>query len=451
MRTIIGIGALVGAVFLTATTGFAQGLESPRPYRGLFANADRNAAQSLTVSGSAGTGWDSNGATYLTAPVNGGLQVSPLQSARYGLFNGSATYSSYKDRLDFGASFATSARYYRSFADPFIASHSGHVGLGYRMGRATDFSVGETLSYQPFGSLDLFPRLAAAIPTAVIDSFSSVTDVASAPNLDLRSIQADYVSSQTNVSLTRHLSSRSDLTFGYGYHTSVYRGDDGTFHTQSASGRYSRGLTRNLSLRIGYGYSESRFVRDSKRFHNHNIDTGLDYGRALSISRRTVVGFTTGAVATSDGHTTHYSAVGGAQVTREIGRTWGLSAAYLRSVGFYEVLNQPLFQDAVSISFGGLASRRVQINSGVGASNASLGFEASGNRLWSYYGTAGIGVALSRHFSLGSGYNYYHYRLDDGVYRALGFAQQLNRHSVSVYISAWAPIFQKGQRPNASR
>jgi hypothetical protein len=444
--------ALIGA----ALPAHAQTPRPERPYRGLFASGAGDFVKSLTAEGTAGAGWDSEIVTDVT-PVDetAGSQFSPLRGAGYSLFSAGLAYSSLTDRRQFGASAATSARYYGELSEPWIASHTARLTFGTPIGRSARVAFGETYIYQPFGSLNVFSALA----TPDISS-PGVIPVAATPNLDLRALNAAYWSNANEFGFTKQLSRRSSLAAGYEFRYSSFTGESDGFAAQNIGGRFEHTLTQHLSLRLGYTYADGRFRLPDpeatgdvqrRKYRSHAIDSGVNYNRLLSLSRRTTVGFSTGALAVSTGlGSTRWDVFGTADLDHELGRTWNARATFRRGVGFIETLNQPLFTDAISVGLQGLASRRIQVNASAGASAGEFQMSVAGDRLWSYFGTTGVTVAISRYLGVTTAYNYYHYKFTGDIFRDLGFAPEINRHSISVYASAWAPLIQKGRR-NASR
>jgi len=426
----------------------AQASRPERPYRGLFGGGTGNvinANESLTFTGAVGGGWD----TSIAADVDPALPIDPatteLRGAGYSLFNGALVYSKAGQRLQFSASGSSSGRYYPSFSEPLLAAHAAVAGFNYRAGRNTTFSLAQSFSYQPFGTLNLFPGLNA--PTLQAPDVA----VANAPSLNLRALRVDFVSYATEAGVSHNFSDRTTFSGNYSYRISQFGGSSADFTAQAVAGRFGRAITRNLTLRLGYGYTQGTFPQGGGTVTNHLIDSGVNYTRPLSSSRRTILSFDTGATAFSDGITTSYNVIGGVILTHEIGRTWNLAGNYRRGVQWVEILNQPLFTDAVNVALSGFVSRRLEVTTSVGASQGNLGFVAAGNGLRTYFASASAGTALSEHFSVVSNYSYFQYGLDGNVFPALGFVQDLNRHSVSVALSVWAPIMQRGQRVNASR
>ena len=74
----------------------------------------------------------------------------------------------------------------------------------------------------------------------------------------------------------------------------------------------------------------------------HSFDVGIDFHKALSLSRRTTLSFGTGTTAFADVNGTHIYATGNATLTRELGRTWFATAAYNRDVSFLSTFREPV-------------------------------------------------------------------------------------------------------------
>ena len=129
-------------------------------------------------------------------------------------------------------------------------------------------------------------------PGAFQDPFSTLT-----PDVGL--FDAQNYRTTTGVGIDYTLNDRSTAEGYYSLQTSSYASSEFDYISQGAGVRYHRGLTRNASLRLGYGFGGARYPNATTsaldRRGVHNIDAGVDYGRALSISRRTHFSFTTGS------------------------------------------------------------------------------------------------------------------------------------------------------------
>ena len=460
MKQTLVLSAIVGAAVLSAeSAAYAQmGQWRPeRPNPGIYANGTDQAAQVLEVDGSVGTGFDTsaqvsaNEAGLGTNEVGLGTVGTPLTSvgSRYNQFSGSLMYSGDFHTWSLGASFATSARQYPQLDVPITLGHAVSAEASVPLGRRTTLHGGFSGS---------FHSMRAFMPFAEFGD-AALGQVA-LPNLDYGYGDTNYFTHTVDVGFDQQLSPRSTITGTYsqsGNSFSSSSATDLTHHTGSV--RYTHNLTRNLSLRLGYGYTEARYGITERKYQTHNIDSGVDYSRALSLSRRTKLSFSTGATAVKSDTTstqqaaqTNFNVIGSATLTREIGRTWNASLIYQRSVGYTEFILGPTFSDSVSASYGGLINRRLSFTSGMGASRGTVGFHATSNDGFDAVNAyAGLSQALTRHLALHVNYSFYRYNFEPGAALVTRLLPNMNRHSVNVTLSAWAPVFQHGRKSNAPR
>jgi hypothetical protein len=447
------VSLALGMTALAAGSASAQEFRPERPFRGLFGSGTAGAQQVLTISGTLSAGYDTN---VLSDAADEGLGgVSAAQKSGDGTFggvSGAMSYSLDKDSIDLGASASTSSRYYPTVDRTFMTSHSGNVGMSWKYSTRTTISAGQSISYQPFTLYALFPELQQPpLGEAVM------------ADLDYNSLQRGYQTYGTTAGFSRQLSPRSAFSADYSYHRSTFGGRTTDFNTHAGNVRFTRMLTNGFGLRLGYGYTLATYgvddvlddVRDDVRsIGRHLIDTGVDYNKSLSFSRRTTLTLTTGGTATTDQSETHFSAIGGANLVHEMGRTWDFTTAYNRNVGFVETFAEPFFYDALNIGLRGLFSRRWSFQAGAGAVLGSVGLGSnsrSSNDFDTLYASSSVSRALNRHLSLGINYSFYRYSFDDNTLLPEGFNTDLGRHSVSATLNAWMPLFERGRRRNASR
>jgi len=268
------------------------------------------------------------------------------------------------------------------------------------------------------------------------------------PSLYLATGRQEYLSLDSNVVLNHAMSRRVTFNaqYNFGKSETAYTLLDATdssmlFTRHGAYAGLRFEVARGLGVRMGYGYSDGSYSASPTRGRTHNIDAGLDYSRALSISRRTTFSFTTGSAALTNGDSTSYQFVGTANLAHEIGRSWLASAAYDRSFRFVDTLLQPAFYDSFGVSLGGLISRRVQFQSGVRGVIGTLGYEADASSEFdTYQGYTGISFALNRFMQVGTDYSYYRYRFDQRALLPLGVPHNVDRQSIRAQLSFWAPL-----------
>jgi len=446
MKTLV-VAPAVCAAILCAHAASAQISRPERPYRGLFGPGSSDAAEVLSVSGSIGAGYETD--VVVDIPTDdpilpGGL--NHIRDATYGVFSGGLSYARDTEKVDLGGSLFSSGRYYPDVSGHVLTSHAAAVGASVNLTASTQVSASQTVVYQPWQVFTYFPALfAAPLGQAVV------------PNQDFSAGGSEYYSYASSAGISQQLSRRATLTAGYTYQFGDIKTDTGAlsgdFEIQTAYVSFGRSITRTLGVRAGYRYSEARFSPERRGYRGDMIDAGVDYSRDLSVTRRTRLSFSTGANGVREQTVTRYGATGTATLTREIGRTWMAAGSYSRNVVFVESLRTPYFYDGVNVALNGLISRRVAFHSGAGATVGELGLtDADSGRFDTSYATAGLSYAISRHLAAGVDYVYYYYRFDPlSVYPEYGLAPRLARHGVRVALNAWAPIFERGRRRNATR
>jgi hypothetical protein len=449
LRLLLSVGA-GGALVLIASPASAQGGNTTRPYRGLFASGTSDATHVLSVSGSAGAGYDTN---VLSEDAGPGFAVVPAPpgptSSVYSLASGALQYSLNAEGIGIGASLSSSVRRYSQLSNLVATGVAGSVGASFALTERTTFAASQAIYSQPaLMALPFVPvgDVALGQATGVDQDFLAV-----------RSTHRSYV---TSGAITQQLSRRATISAGYSRHVSAFEIGGHGFESQSGSVRFSRGLTRDLGLRLGYGYTEARYGEGQRAYRGHTIDSGVDYSRTLSLTRRTRLAFSTGAAALNEEQGTRYNVAGNATLTREIGRTWNAALAYSRNLGFAESLRRPYFYDGVNGTLIGLLSRRLSFYAGAGATLGDfavvpvddVGAAGDGRDGFnSRYASSGLNVAISRHLAIGVNYTFYDYALPPAALILEGSPSQKRRHSVRASLNAWAPIFQRGRRANASR
>src|SRR5690606_15213199 len=128
--------------------------------------------------------------------------------------------------------------------------------------------------------------------------------------------------------------------------------------------RLSRRISRYASLRAGYAYNRLQYANREDPLPIHMIDAGVDYGRSLSLTRRTSFSFSTGTSAvvhdresppsqTVDDRSLRFLLTGSASLLHEFHRDWVGSLRYNRNVSFAEGFTEPFTRDSISAGIGG--------------------------------------------------------------------------------------------------
>jgi hypothetical protein len=448
MATVRLASIVVGctALLSVCAPAWAQDQRPSRPYRGLFGRDSRDAAQVLAVNGTAGIGYDTD---VLVAAREESLNGSTPPLARtadyFGALGGGLYYEDHGQRYDFGASIQSLARRYSRYST--MSSHVATVNGSVRLGRRTTLTGSQTVTYEPLGAFFRFPTL-----------FEGGIGQIEAPSPDFGVVQGSYTTYSTAANASRQLSRRSSIAASYYDSTGSLNGSSTAgFRTQQGFVRYGHKITRNTGVHASYGYTDARYRDGQDAYHGDTYDGGVDYLRDLSVSRRTKLAISTGLGTVQDGRYTRYFVTGTGTLSREMGRTWEAAAMYTRGVSFFETVRLPYFYDSVTLAVSGLIARRLQVHSSAGATVGDLSspnpaVSPRSNRFATAYGGAGILYVLSRYAGVSADYAIYGYSIDDASVLTHGLLQpQLARHTVTVSLRAWAPIVERGRRPNAAR
>jgi hypothetical protein len=428
-------------VALGARPVLAQQPRPERPYRGLFGGGVGNTEQLLTVTGSTGVGYDDN----ILIGGNSDTGTTDTRKGRRGAFgSGSAglAYTISRSRVSFAGTVNSSATYYPALQDAAIVSRSGGVGATVQISKGTRLTANQTLSYQPLYALGLFPGLSDQPLGQPL-----LTDESQGARLE------NHLTTQSDVVLNQTLSRRVGLSLRYNDYRSQSAAGDRDLARRTESAGLGVGLAKGLGLHLGYGRSTGDYGGEPglPGAYSQNIDAGLDFNRALSLSRRVTLTFGTGSTALKYQDHTQYYLTGNARLNREIGRTWNASLAYNRNANVIDTFRKPVISDSVTIGIGGLISRKMQFQSSIGAALGTVGFSAAANGFSTYFGNAGLSIALTRLLAVGCDYSYYRYVFDGGVDLPLGLSPRMDRQSVRAHLNVWVPLVQRTRRSNAAR
>jgi hypothetical protein len=418
----------------------AQTPRSERPYRGLFGGRVDNPEHLLTLKSSAGGGYDTN-VLLDSGGFGSGTAPDPRvgKSSSYGDLEAGLTYAFNTTRVGIGASAYTSARYYTDVRDEFAVAHSGSVAATLQLTKSTRVAGNFGVSYQPFLSLFAIPGL-----------FDPALGQTASPNFDFGVASQDNASYTSGAEVTQDLSKRASLTVSYADQRTNYGESDnapvrvgpGDVSNETAAVRFSYQIGRGL----GAHYAGQRDdVRSSL------VDAGIDFNRALSLSRRTTLTFATGSSFSQYQNQTYYRFLGNARLQREIGRTWSAALAYNRTLDHLAAYSRPVLGDAVTIGVGGLFNRRLQFDSSVGAFFGNVGFSGAQNAFKTYTAASALTVGLSRNIGIRMNYSYFRYFFEPDALPDVDLPTQEDRHSVQASIVLSAPLFYRARKSNVTR
>jgi hypothetical protein len=424
---------VLAALLPIAAAGTAHAQSTRRPDLNLFARGLRDPQQSLSVSGNlGGTFYDS-----LRAPV---FDPSGERIPDHGWGSFASASLKYNLRLanvTFDGSIGGLATYYPDLDKPLRTKALPGAGVGagwaFDLSDKTQLTINSAMRYSPLFGESVLP---GGFGGGGLGGPFQVIGDPNAPFLphEASLVDGTYLTLSTGANLRHSVSRRVALSGSYQIRRDVTfgTGDAGqpSLWSQGAGAALHFNVTENLSVRGGYLFNESHYDELAEPLRTHSADFGVDYGRGLvlQLTRRTTLALSGGASAYADaGGGQRYRLIGNVHLNHDIGRTWSSSASYVRGLDAAQlVFREPLLTDTFTGRLDGLISRRVGFHAAASAQRGSVGF-------------------------IGANNGYYRYHYDSQVRRPAGLPSDSASQGVQVYLSAWAPIFQRGGRANASR
>ncbi len=417
-----------------------------RPFRGLFgvaATDDR--PQSLDFTATLGGAYDDN----LTSGGQGQGSIDPRfqESGFYGTARAGLAYSRQSERLSLLANTQAGLIYIPEFDDYVAPTYRASVTLAKQVFRRDLFQFHQSAGYSPY----FRPRIS---PTFADDPFGDGLsglpgngDVVVLDDADFALFIRRNVRLTTAATYARQFTLRSSLHFQYNFRDTIFLDDDTGLRQWAQRGgvRYLYQATRNARVHAGYGYRQARYGQLEEPIESHDLDLGVDYFRALSLTRRTTFTFGSGSAAVvrdrvDRDRLIQYRLLINAALDRQMGQSWTATLAYFRGFRFVEEFSEPFSSDSVVASLGGYFNRRVSFQSSAGYSTGSL--SSSRRAFDTTYAAAMIQVALTRNLALYNQYFYYYYKFREGIVLPPGIHSSLDRRGVRVGLNLWIPFLQ---------
>jgi hypothetical protein len=457
MRTVRFLTS-VALVLLAASSAFAQAPRENRPYRGLFGNTRSGAEQVLSVSFNVGGGYDDD--VLLGDSFSGRPPVTDSPSSTFGEFAGGLSYSLSRTSASFFAQVGAGASHYAALAKPWVTSGGASTGGSFQLSDRTSFSATTGVSRQSMYFLVALPGLPPdPIAVPIINPEAAVGDPFTEQPLPVQTVSTDpilgvqdglYTTFGANAGLGHALTRRINASLHVGYQDTKQPSLE-PFRQTSAGGGLGFMLHKSLAARVGYIMTQARYGDEDGIQRLHQLDAGIDFNKALSLTRRTTLAVRTGTSALVDENRTHFYLTANATLTREVGRTWAATVVYNRDVTFLQTFREPVFADTFSASFGGMFNRHVQFQSGVGTSLGTVGVGGINNGFSNVFATSALRIGFTRNLGLSVTYAFYHYLYEDGVELPDGFSPATDRQTIRVMLNFWSALFERQRRSNASR
>jgi hypothetical protein len=337
-----------------------------------------------------------------------------------------AIYSRQRDRWDFVGTGGASFRFYRT-SDRFLAT-SSHASLD------TVVAMTDRLRVRAAGGAAASPYYFVSATTTSLSDTQVRVDHALVPHR--------LVTGNGSLRVNYELTGRSSVAFDYARTKTDFVGDELDITTSSVGGLFTRGMTRHGSLRLGYRQNLGKYGRgNDSAVTAHTIDVGVDYGRGLQLTNRTVFGFSLGTSAINDGQRTRYEPTGQADLTRRVSARSALKVEYRRSLSFIDGYRDAYFSDSV---IGGVItrfSRGVTARGQIAYTSGQLGFVSDAD-IDSYSASLRVLWRMNRIADAFAETSYHRYEFRNDI-RIAGVATGMNRAAVRFGLETSFPLMRE--------
>ena len=334
-------------------------------------------------------------------------QDSPRIDSFYSELLASGEYRWQGQHVDFGATGASTVKYYQSLDEFRNVGESAGVGMSAQLAPRTNLFANASASYSPSYLYGLFPTMGELAPGDSIPS---------APDYGVTT-QASYNYGGV-VRLTHALSARDGVSFGGDLsHTNFVQETDfqQDFNNYGVQATYARSLSAHSMLNVVYQYRRGQLGYGRLEETSENgFGMGVQLTKPLSATRKVVFGFNGGAsavdapaavdapdaVAAERPAGRFYQGVGDVSVAYDFGRTWQIRGACQRGVQYLAVLRDPVVTSGFSTAVDGLLSGRVLFTASAGYSTGVSAFNLNSSTAFTTYtGVVRVSRAATRTLS----------------------------------------------------
>lgn len=406
----------------------AAGAQTPRnPFAELFGRTPERTGREFTA-----VQFRSTTGAQLGQTLEDGFQV-PDTVVPEGLSGGAdaALIVQYmRDRVQFAGQGRYSYQEYRN--EPAFGAPAIDVGM------RADFKATTRLAFHGGGQFVRSPFFNSLFLTA--DQAGTMTPRDRSAILLMRN---DSVEGSAGV--TSHYSKRSSLSLTGKLRTTNFElQPQHSFSSVGGRAEWRRQMTRDLALRAAYGREQltSQTPEGALLFTNELLDVGVEYGRALAITRRTSFTFATetSMLRDQDGGR-HFRLNGNVTLENRFLRTWLAQLSARRGTDFLPGFRAPVLTDFAKLSLDGFLRQRLILNVGATGGRGEVGFNDS-RQFISYAGDAKLTFAVTRHIGVFTQYGYYHYQ-NPPEPETLFLLPRGARQAVSIGVQTWISIYDK--------
>lgn len=413
---------LVALLLFPASLASAQG--DPGPFGGLFGRTPNRSGVNSTVfdvRGSGGVQWGDSVFEDTNLP---GQTAGAGGNAAAG-----ASFARNTDRFNMQA--GTNVDYSQTLTGPIVGGTSADGGLRLSGRLTTRWTADAGVNYRYSPYFQYHP------------SFVWLDSGLVVPGLPYVATAVDNHSVQSTASTSFQYGKSSTLSASASRNTTWFPGrPDSDITSTGFHGTWLRRLTRDLGLRLGYGRTRvHQQLSTSPTMIHEEIDCGIDFNKALSLSQRTTMAFSTAmSVLRPTGGEARYRLNGSVVLSRLFGRTWSASFNANRGTEFVPGLVEPVFSDSLGLSVGGLLARRVEWTTSLNGTRGEVGFDKAYGTFVAAGASTNVNFALTRHLGVYAQYGLYHHRVPPRA-SSIPTVARFSRQSASVGISMWIPVY----------
>lgn len=398
-----------------------------RPYRGLFGAGSPAAPRGHLL--------DLTAAIYqeygnLEDPV--ALAESLVLSNGWFLgVRGGLSFEKAGEQTRFGLRGDGSFRYYRDVRQTTSPRLRFGAGLDSKFGRRRKDSLSATgtVAYEPYYALPIFTSEAPLTGgTAILPTNRD----------DLLFRRPRYIYEQT-FGLEHQLSARTYLRIAEEARYTQADTPGLDINSIRASAGYGYRVSPAASLRVGYSYQTGHYgPGQTERIEVQGADFSFEYRKALTPSRQTTFGFSTGSSRVTPQPDQPWTVAVSADLRHELAKGWFVQGDFVRNVRLVEGFADPFFENTATASVGGFMGRRVELLTSGGYSRGVVGFES--DTYTAVQGSMRLRVALARFLAVDTEGLINRHEFDNRLAIPTVVPPILNRWAVRCRVSLWLPL-----------
>jgi hypothetical protein len=448
MRRMFLLLGFASAVLGTAAPASAQ-FQPPRPRqerpeRGIFGSGMSNTEHRLVLNASFGGGYDNDPFGQVTGTPPPAPGVAPRGVGQYGFLSAGLDYRLSRETVNVSANVGGTGQYYPDLQNPRIFSLGAGLQASWQITPRTTLSTSNQFTSQPNSLRTLYGvAVDAQTPPDSIDTLNYAIG------------RVSYEDLRSSIGFTQGITAKLAAELGYTYYMVDYNSSvQSAYQAQTISGRLTYQITKSLSAYGGLARTSTDYDNDLQtgRYSGNMIDAGVNFGKALSLTRRTSLSFATGVSGIQYADETHYFFTGSVTLTHELGRSWTLTTEARRATNFYQTFGEPVVSDSVTGGVSGLLNRRVQAGANAGWSRGTMGVLGGAPEFDSWFAGGSMRFALARNAGLSFNYSLFRYVFDENEGRLpFGVEGEMRNQSVRVTFDWMMPLVTVARRANASR